>query len=190
MLHFPTGLFVTLICASVMSPTAHAVDRCNTKFEFYNGTATTIQVVDRVRIRGNRGRYTEQLDRARELAPGQRVTTRRNRLQKVDDGTLAVFKIQFKRFYRDQTWTPSKKRSARQIGPWYAEDIEDPELMSIHRRMGLVVSERCVDGGTIRFAIRSLPNTAANRASLRRLLNLHRHPGSENDWYRIYIDLN
>ncbi|MCP5266868.1 MAG: hypothetical protein H6934_12200 [Burkholderiaceae bacterium] len=182
---------IAAICASVLPASALAVDRCNAKFEFSNGTATTIEVVNRVVIRGNRGDYVEKLDRARELLGGARATTRKNRLQKVDDGTSAQFRIQIKRFHRGVRWSNDLKRRAYKIGAGFAGNFSNASLERIYREMGLILDVTCRDGWTIKFRIRSLPNTPANRTLVQRA-----HPGTNfanagaaRAIYRRYMDI-
>ncbi|MEZ5729010.1 MAG: hypothetical protein R3E48_14060 [Burkholderiaceae bacterium] len=185
------AMLVAALYAAALPTSALAVDRCNAKFEFRNGTATTIEVVNRIVIRGNRGDYVEKLDRARELIGGARATTRQNRLQKVDDGTSAQFRIQVKRFYRGIRWSRDLKRRAYKIGAGFSGNISNASLERIYREMGLILDVTCRDGWTITFRIRSLPDTPANRTLVQRA-----HPstnfsnaGAARAIYRRYMDI-
>lgn len=164
---------------------AQAVDRCNAKFTFTNNHSKTIYVRNSIGIRGNRGDYVEQLNRGRDgwiaIGSGQSVSTRANRLQKVDDGQRANFhiKVSMRGLGPNTNSNESKgvgSNSAGAIGP-----NSHADRRWLYGRMGVSkMNHTCRDGQFIQFNFRPLPNNATNRQRLQNYRSWNNNPSTTN----------
>ncbi len=148
----PILAVLSLWSFTALSPVA-AADRCNIKFTFHNMRSfpITISKGSSIRINGNKGAYVERLDKKFVIPPGQRRTTRKNRLQKVDDNTRADFFLDVRR---------------TQWGD--LNHTDNYNIPNMSRQLGYYKpNKRCRDGDRfIVFTLRPLPNTAANRNAI------------------------
>ncbi len=152
-LHKTRTPLLALLAMSACAP-ALAVDRCNTKFTFHNTYSFPVTVSGSIEIRGNQGDYKEALDKAQfTLAAGARATTRQNRLQKVDDGTRAEFKITVGSQYGSISYQQR----------WKVESINRTRNV---QHGTLLLDQQCADGKFIEFKIKPLPDTPANRQAI------------------------
>lgn len=164
LIRLPQILLLAVVSTAIVAPaTAFAANRCNTKFTFKNGFSVPITVKDRIAIRGNRGDYIESLDKWRTINPGARATTRKNRLQKLDNRQRGRFSVGVKvRGNINKTISYASNTG----------NANYPGLENILVEMGVVKRNvRCVDNGFIEFNIKPLPNTAANLQRLRTILH-------------------
>lgn len=165
---------------------AHAVDRCNTKFEFKNEFDVPV-IVSKLVIRGNQGDQVEEI-RDKKIMPNARHTTRRNRLQKLDDGHEGDFYI-WARFE-----TPSRGTGDRvwilgtPYSVWYQNGIYFSQPGEPNYRLGRAVGVRkkalCRDRKTIKFVMKPMNDTPQNRARASSVLGVRKEQG----WLDTYFD--
>lgn len=157
------------------SATSHAANKCNTFFTFDNRFSFPIEMPRDIRINGNRGPYTEALDKTYLVQGKSRRTTRKNRLQKVDHNTRATFSIRSIKIPSDSRGAifPNNPRVGDRFDP--PQDFEQ-ELGFVKR------NARCRDNSYVTFVFQPLPDTASNRNRVIALAN--QNPNATDDFRR------
>jgi len=180
---------VGLTSLLLMSP-SHAVDRCNTKFEFENRFDRPI-IVSQLFIRGNQGNQLENIQN-KKINPYTRHTTRKNRLQKLDDRHEGDFYV----WARFESASPETGNSTWVMGTpyevWNVNGIYASAPGTMNYWAGRVVGVRkkttCRDNGTIKFVIGPINDTPQNRTRLGQVI---RQPSKQTllqgNWLDAYF---
>lgn len=156
------GIALVAWVAMTLSAPAMAVNRCNAKFTFHNQYSFPVTVHGKIEVRGNQGDYQESLDKVSFRVPaGGRLSTRQNRLQKVDAGTRAEFKItvgsQYGNISADINWRAEGLNRTRNIN-----------------HGTLKPNKLCEDGKFIVFEIKPLRDSPAARTGVFKNLGANR----------------
>ena len=172
-----------------LSTSSFAGGRCNANFEFDNRFSFPIKIPSYVKVKGNRGNYTENFNRSLLVQGKSRRTSQRKRLNKLDDGKLGWFTLTKVEIPSDTLPAntlvfPGQENNAR-LGHNFQPN------QAFMDELGFKVNRvRCRDKGTITFVIKPLQNTAANRARVLALAGPNPSPARRADFFKRYLNFN